>query len=65
MLSNCGAGRRSNQSILKEMRWLDKISDSMNMNLSKLQRQGRTEESGSAAVHGITKIWTYRLNNNN
>ena len=41
------------------MRWLDSITDSMNMNLSKLQ--GIVEDRGAlhAAVHGITKSQTY------
>ena len=117
MLSNCGAGknsceslgleRESNQSILKEtnsdysleermqkltpgyflwppdlksqligkktlmlgkvegkrrrqqrMRWLDSITDSMDMNLSKLLDIVKGREAWQASVHGVTKSWT-------
>ena len=37
------------------MRWLDSITDSMNMNLSKLQEIVRDREACCAAVHGVTK----------
>ena len=39
-------------------RWLDGITDAMDMNLSKLQEMVRARESGHAAVHGVTKSWT-------
>ena len=39
-------------------RWLDNITDSMDMNLSKLQEIVKDREAWHAAVHGITKIWT-------
>ena len=37
------------------MRWLDSLTDSMNMNLSKLQEIVKDREAGCAVVHGITK----------
>ena len=42
----------------QRMRWLDSISDSMDMNLSKLQEMVKDREAWDAAVHGVTKGWT-------
>ena len=42
----------------QRMRWLDGITDAMNMNLGKLQEMRREREAWSAAVHGVTKNWT-------
>ena len=38
------------------MRWLDGITDAMNMNLGKLQEMVRDREAWHAAVHGVTKV---------
>ena len=42
----------------QRVRWLDSITDSMNLNLSKLQETVKHREAWCAVVHGLTKSWT-------
>ena len=55
MLGRIGGRRRGRQ----RMRWLDGITNSKDMSLSKIQKIGKEREAWHAVVHEVSKSWTH------
>ena len=59
MLGKIEGGRKGRR---QRMRWLDGITDSVDMSLSKLQEKVKNRETWCVAVHRVTKSWTQLSN---
>ena len=56
MLGKIERGRRRGR---QRMRWLDGITDSIDVSLSELREMVRDREAWRAAIHGVTKYWSF------